>query len=404
MALDIEKTFQQIEAAAQNVARERDAWSERLASVLEAASRPGVARSADEKAEASLGRYAFLAASPREEFNARHQAPPTPDDFAVAAADGSHIGVDRHLPLRCYLINVGTCLLTYGSRPDAQLFSEPRLYSREEELYLTDPASGLNDVPVEGAVLGFKRSVQELQALVELARTVPDDLPLLSLVDGSLILWGLAGQRYPPFVTTAFIKDGLVPALDALRSESGRRPLALAAYVSLPGTTEVINALRLAFCPYQVADCHRQCSGIRAGHRPCDSVHGLVDRHLFQAMLEPGERSALFATRSSVVRDYYGPHRVLFYYLNVGEEVARVEVPAWVAEDEGLLGVAHALVLDQCHKGQGYPVALSEAHEQAVVSSADREQFRALVEEALWGQRLPVDTSEKNRSKRTRWL
>ena len=404
MALDIEKTFQQVEAAAENAALEREAWRERLASVLEAASRPGVARSVDEKAEASHGRYAFLAASPRGELNARHQASPLPDDFAVAAADGSHIGVDRHLPLRCYLINVGTCLLMYGTRPDARLSSEPRLYARDEELYLTDSASGWNNVPVEGAILGFKRSVQELQALVDLAQSAAEDLPLLALVDGSLILWGLAGQRYPPFVTTTFIEDGLVPALDALQAESRRRPLALGAYVSLPGTTEVINALRLAFCPHEVADCSRQCGGIRAGRRPCDSVHGLVDRHLFHAMLEPGERSALFATRSSVVRDHYGSHQVLFYYVNVGEEIARVEVPAWVAQDDRLLDMGHALVMDQCRKGQGYPVALSEAHEQAVVSSADRERFRALVEEALWGQRLPVYTSEKNRSKRTRWL
>jgi hypothetical protein len=49
-------------------------------------------------------------------------------------------------------------------------------------------------------------------------------------------------------------------------------------------------------------------------------------------------------------------------------------------------------------------VALSEAHEQAVLTGADREQFRLLVEQALADQRMDVVSSEKGRSKRTRWI
>ena len=41
--------------------------------------------------------------------------------------DGSHIDVDRHLPLRCHLINLGGCAITYGANPACQLFSEPAL-------------------------------------------------------------------------------------------------------------------------------------------------------------------------------------------------------------------------------------------------------------------------------------
>jgi NurA-like 5'-3' nuclease len=43
------------------------------------------------------------------------------------------------------------------------------------------------------------------------------------------------------------------------------------------------------------------------------------------------------------------------------------------------LEVLAARVLDQCEKGRGYPVALSEAHEQAVVRAADRRAFEELV-------------------------
>ena len=87
-----------------------------------------------------------------------------------------------------------------------------------------------------------------------------------------------------------------------------------------------------------------------------------------------------------------------------GKEIGRVEVPSWVAADEGSLGLAHALVVDQCRRGRGYPVGLMEAHEQAVIGGHEREMFRQMVEDALERQHLPVYTSEKARSKRLRWV
>jgi len=68
------------------------------------------------------------------------------------------------------------------------------------------------------------------------------------------------------------------------------------------------------------------------------------------------------------------------------------------------LNLTHNIVLDQCKRGQGYPVALSEAHEKAVVTGVDREQFWELVEESLIEEKISSYTSTKNRSKRTRWV
>ena len=102
---------------------------------------------------------------------------------------------------------------------------------------------------------------------------------------------------------------------------------------------------------------------------------------------------------------HYGRHNIYFFYLKVDDdEMARVEIPQWVAEDESLLNLTHSLVLDQCKRGQGYPVSLSEAHEQAVVTTADRENFWQLVESSLVEERLPSPSSAKSRSKRTRWI
>ena len=126
----------------------------------------------------------------------------------------------------------------------------------------------------------------------------------------------------------------------------------------------------------------------------------LLEDHL----LDYGERSALFISPSKIVMKHYGIHHIYFFYVNVGDEIARIEIPKWVATDEKLLNLTHTLVLDQCQRGYGYPAALSEAHEQAVVTGADRENFWQLLDETMTAEKMPAPTSAKNFSKRTRWV
>ena len=133
-------------------------------------------------------------------------------------------------------------------------------------------------------------------------------------------------------------------------------------------------------------------------------VAGVQDRELFSNLLGQGERSAVFISQSSIVQKHYGVHQVYFFYLRVDDEIARVEIPRWVATDESLLNLVHSLILDQCRRGQGYPVVLSEAHEKAVVTGADMENFWQLVETSLVDEHLPSLSSAKSRSKRTRWV
>ncbi|MBA7611438.1 hypothetical protein ES703_18662 [subsurface metagenome] len=130
---------------------------------------------------------------------------------------------------------------------------------------------------------------------------------------------------------------------------------------------------------------------------------GVRDRELFLNLLSEGERSELFISPSKIQK-HYGYHQVYFFYLRVDDEVARVEIPRWVALNEDLLNLVHTLVLDQCRRGQGYPVALSEAHEQAVVTAADRENFWQLVDSSMVDEHMPTLTSAKSFSKRTRWV
>jgi len=344
-------------------------------------------------------RTTWLVAGLVDGLDQHHKPPPAPAEFTVLATDGSHIDVDRHRSTRCYLINIGSVVLHYGDSPSATLDSFPCLYSEDEELVIASTEAKGREQPIEGTLLGVKRSVDECCQLAKLASELPPGSSSVALLDGSLILWGL--EAYPEFVAEALLNKGFLDCLDKMRKVNSDKKLALASYISFPRSTDVINALRVALCPQDIVDTDLHCK--TCGKRDCDAVAGVQDRELFLNLLSEGGRSALFISQSKIQKRY-GGHRVYFFYLRVDDEVARVEIPQWVATDDSLLNLVHTLVLDQCQRGQGYPVALSEAHEQAVVTGADRENFWQLVESSLVKEHLPSIGSAKSRSKRTRWI
>jgi len=347
----------------------------------------------------SEAKTTWLVAGLVEGFGQHYEAWPLPAEFTVLAADGSHIDVDRHRSTRCCLINIGSIILHYGASPEAVLDSLPHLYTGDEDLVIVPAGVKGREQPIEGNLLGIKRGVDECRRLAELATVLPDGSPTLALLDGTLILWGL--EAYPEFVTETLLDNGLLSYLEDMRSVSQDKQFALASYISFPRSTDVVNALRVAICPNDPPDCDRYCLN---RDRECDAVAGVQDRALFASLLSRGERSALFTSQSSIVGRRYGQHRVYFFYLRVDDEIARVEIPQWVATDENMLNLTHSLIVDQCRRGHGYPVALSEAHEQAVVTTADRENFWQLVESSLVEERMPSLDSAKSRSKRTRWI
>jgi hypothetical protein len=61
-------------------------------------------------------------------------------------------------------------------------------------------------------------------------------------------------------------------------------------------------------------------------------------------------------------------------------------------------------VWDQAQLGRGYPIALQEAHEQAVLSMADRRLVEETVERLLATQGIVVTRTGKDGSKRGRFV
>ena len=336
-------------------------------------------------------------------------APDRPSTISIAATDGSQIFPDRHEISACFLINIGYILLHYGTGEKPLMSSKPRLYYREEEIY---EEWGGARVFVNRELVGFKRGLMEFTELADLALAAhAEGHRTLALSDGTLILWNLEGK--PQDFRAAHLEVTLA-AMEELRA--ARVPVA--GYISQPGSQELINALKLGLCPLEAADCdrcpYREENQLHFSREeiddlngdlwqgrglPCSPIEGLSDAVLVRRVLRPGQRTPLYRSASKVLAEY-GPHYIYYFYLHVGTEIGRVEVPEWVATDRALLDLVHACLYDQAEKGQGYPVALAEAHERAVVRSADREAFYRFLRDTFVKNDLQTRLSTKSFKKR----
>ena len=349
------------------------------------------------------GKFTWMAAEIHTSLAGKYTQPTKPNNYKVMAVDGSQIDVSRHAPLIYNLINIGKVILTYGVSSSAVLESKPEIAVGENELYMEDKDS-TRSVPIEGAVLGIKRSLRELETLSETIATDTNELPTLALLDGTLIFWTITANSLPTSVIDRLINTYLIPSLDRIKEKSIKSPTSLASYISSPKSTDVVNTLRLAICPYSPINCDLHCGTLNVGTRPCDSVNSITDQDIFSIFLDIGQRSEIFFSTSQVIQKYYSGHEIGFFYLNTGKEIARIEIPVWVASDHALVDLTHSLILDQIDKGLGYPISLSEAHEQAVVTPQNRNAFNAIIETMLTNQDVSIGGSQKSSSKQVRWI
>lgn len=355
----------------------------------------------------AAGKTSWLLANWIEPPYQTHPLPERPFPYTVLATDGSQIVSDRHDIASCYLINIGSIAIRYGGGMRSTLTSHPELQFPEDDLLMEMQGEVQVIAPRR---LAIRRLLAELQHLVSLMRSeqstfdashpVSRSVPLMGLVDGSLILWPLESE------TEEFKQDSL-HRLHTILEDSRQLCEPIIGYISRPASRDVINSLRVSKCPHPVANCDRYCPR-RAKPKPlflapdCAGTEQITDADLFFRHLQPGERSAVFGSQSKILNQYPSEHRIVFFYLHTGREVARVEIPAWVATDYDLLARTHAHCYDQAQKGDGYPLALAEAHEQAVIRTAERTAFFQLLERAFVRERLPVSTTGKSISKRAR--
>lgn len=337
----------------------------------------------------SMSKTSWLVATIHEPLSRTYDLPPRPETVTVVAADGSQIMPSHHEVVPAFLLNIATVVLHYGNGGGATFTSTPSLFYRDEDLYLE---YGGERVQVTGDLLGMRRTLMEFDSLAEqaiAARNRGDAVCALS--DGSLILWQLEGR--PPEYQESTLMDYM-----ACLEKGKRQGVPIIGYVSRPRSRDVVNALRVGLCPEDVPNYDR-CPYEQDEQPPCAQIEGLTDRRLFANLLKVGERSQVFGSTSRILNKY-GAHRIGFFYLHVGSEIVRIELPQWVSTNAALLDLVHAVAYDQAQKGMGYPVALAEAHQQAVVRGAERDLFYDMITAVFRQRGASMAVSPKNLRKR----
>ncbi|MEA5532493.1 DNA double-strand break repair nuclease NurA [Crocosphaera sp. XPORK-15E] len=339
-------------------------------------------------------RLIFSAAIPIEPLDTCLTIPTPPYSHSVFATDGSQISPSHHEIAYCYLINVGRVMLHYGQNLHPLLDSLPEVYYRPEDLYVSKKWGIRTE-----EWLGYRRTVLEAQLLSEMGCGWVNPpgahyQPNLAMVDGSLVYWFLDGLAHDA-------RDLILPPIQEAWEQLRAARIPLMGYLSASRSVEGVNFLRLHSCTFDTPNCVVNCMNLGEKKAPCQIIEPLRDTNLWGQNLEPGERGPLWQSSARILDLYSEPQRIYFCYVNVGTEIARVEFPAWVVEDEALLNQALGIMLAQVSKGYGYPVALAESHNQAVIRGGDRVRFFALLEQQMIQVGLQnVGTSYKEARKR----
>jgi hypothetical protein len=404
--LDINKVAKQLPGIGQHLIREATANQQRLELATTYLERARSRQSELGKLLNIYGNRLFFSTSiPLEPLDTATDIPAPPSQQTVIATDGSQIAPSHHEIAYCYLINVGRVMIHYGQNLHPLLDSIPEVFYQQEDLYLSRQWG----ISTE-EWLGYRRTVSEATTLAELgcnwvnppfrfggedpSTSLPTKphVPMLAMVDGSLVYWFL--EQLP-----IEARDQILPPILAAWAQLQASGIPFLGYLSSSRSRDNLNLLQLLTCPHDLPDCQQHCAEL--SRFPCQQFDGLRDTTLWGTQLRPGQRSCWWQSTAKILDSYDDEQRIYFCYVNVGAEIARIEAPAWVAQNPELADTALSLVLSQVNKGYGYPVALAEAHNQAVVRSGDRASFFALLEQELIKTGVKnVGTSYKEARKR----
>lgn len=337
-----------------------------------------------EKVQQSL-RFDWVGAAPTAEALAQaYPLPPDPERLTIIASDGSQILPDPHALILYYLINVGSIVYRHGSNRKPETYNpKPRLCYELDDLF--DEQGRL----ISPGEVNVERDIAELEILTNLAPAYAQVTtePVLALMDGQLSLRVID----LPFHQQERHQDIYIALLDTLRESN----VLLAGYIDRPRSTFVLALLQLASL---------DIGSITEENLRQNPFRHLTDLDLFN-FLDPGERSAIFAVRAKGL-DKYGQagHAIYFFYLNVSKRdtapnIARIEIPAWLAADHSALDTLHAALVSQARITGGYPYALARVHELAIISTEEREAVEMMLAVEMRRQGLEPAPSAKQFNK-----
>lgn len=298
-------------------------------------------------------------------------------DYLVVASDGSQIYPDRHMGTNYYLINTGVITIDYHHQVSSSVNMTTNPYFFTDAGQLNSGIVDFIDSKRHELEInnGFRAIMQAKQDLGGLAQDL-----FFYLADGSLIAWHLFGKNDE-------LCERFLPVYMSQLQDFYQHQIPFIGYISLPNSTDIINLLRLKLSE-------------NSHDNSCDKLDGLVDIDLLNIVLPPYQFTTWFKSQVSAVLTYPTHLRPYFAYFNTGNEVARIEVPAWLVADECLLALCMQMVVDQVKKGYGYPVALAEAHQLAAIKTPDRDFFYQTINQIIKQKPHAGNISRKLRQKR----
>ena len=391
MTLEFEKLTADLEKMAQTTARLLSQRRERVAEAMEtlqtyrtnwtAVSQALTTAKAQSDPKFYRSARPFAEAEP---LDSHIPAPPPPVEATIIAADGSQIMPDRHAAHLYYLINIGGIIYHHGSGRTPETFSQPDIFYPESD----EVIDNFNDTP--GAV-SIERDIQEIETLAQ--QTVANRhnaQPLLAILDQRLLYW--------PIGSAGVAENAAVTAWGSHMTGIRQAGALLCGYIDRPGTSAVMTLLRSI-----VGLSDAQFNWKELGQRK--ATQGVTDADVFSQILGPGERSAVFANISDandVFMAQDAANEVCFFYLNPGlsgQNIARVDIPRWVAEDEGAVTAVHSLLIDQCRIMGNYPYVIARADEMAVVGRQDAGELNFMIDVIMERHGISNDITSKQGSK-----
>jgi hypothetical protein len=286
--------------------------------------------------------------------------------YTILSCDGSQIYPDRHQGTSCFLINIGTVKIDYAQTSQVKFNSFPFLFSQSDEDSIE--------------IVDCKRQEYEFQfgiKIMEEEKQKNNDKDFIFLFDGSLIFWHLESK-------SANVGQEYLGKYLGLLHQFYKEDLMIAGYISLPKSKELVNLIR--------TDIFQNNNEIK--------IDNVLDLHIASFYLDKFHRSILFKNHSPITQHYPSHLHPHFFYLNVGEEIVRIEIPEWIAKDEKKVDIVSQIIVDQCIKGHGFPICLAEAHEQAVVKSIDRDFFYTILQKLNIEHKQKIFMSQKSMKKK----
>ena len=323
------------------------------------------------KKRAAISKSSFLLPHWKDSLTETFEVNPDIKNYSVLAIDGSQVYPDRHMyGINCFLINTGQALLEYDQPSTAKFQSIPHILIPENIIpEIQDNNYTSHDL------IDLKREEIELETSFKSAfelnkKYTQQNTPFVVLVDGSLIFWQLESKH--PDIKKYFLSQYMNQLNNFYENN-----IPIAGYISMPKSKELINLIKIGLCKFECADCIKCHS--QNDIFPCKDVDHVLDSQLKSELLPSNYRSTIFYSNSKITELYPEHLKPCFLYLNIGKEIVRIEFPIWITQKNDNVDLICKVAIDQANKGQGYPVVLAEAHEQAVIKGPDKDIFLQLL-------------------------